>query len=392
MNTQMTTEERARLVAAIEHDLRQPQHSIEMGLRTLRLVVTDLRARRFNESTFDSLLHRMTAELSSVQAANRQATDTQQDLFDAIRFEFEATPPQSRTLRADDLIERVSKSNRCLAGDIQVRGIRSRLGFVSDERWIERVLNNLVGNAIWHSRGRRIVIGARRSGSGIAFEVRDDGCGMPPDEVARVFEPLRPPALSAIESSAARSGLGLYTVRLFAERLGGRVDCSSCVGRGTLFRVTLPGPVTTMEPMPRLRESPSAEAARNKFVAILDDDLFVLRATERAFESLGVEVYADDDPLRWLNVVTDFKRVPDLILLDFQLGKQQCNLHLDIVRRKWLGQRVPVIVVTGHADHPGATCVSRLAPVLQKPLSDQKFNLILDVLAGVRPLPDAGFL
>ena len=392
MNTQMTAEERARLVAAIEHDMRQPQHSIEMGLRTLRLVVTDLKARRFDEATFDSLLQRMTEELASVQAANRQARDTQQDLFDAIRFEFEATPPQNRTLRSDDLIERVSKSNRCLAGEIQVRGIRSRLAFVSDERWIERILNNLVGNAIWHSRGKRIVIGARRSGSGIVFEVRDDGRGMSPEEVARVFEPLRPPALSTIEASAARSGLGLYTVRLFAERLGGGVDCSSCVGRGTLFRVTLPGPVTTMEPMPRLNESPSAEAARNKLVAILDDDLSVLRATERAFESLGVEVYADHDPLRWLNVVTDFKRVPDLILLDFQLGKQQCNLHLDIVRRKWTGQRVPVIVVTGHADHPGATYVSRLAPVLQKPLSDQKFNLLLDVLAGRLPLPDAGFM
>jgi CheY-like chemotaxis protein len=392
MNTQMTTEERARLVAAIEHDMRQPQHSIEMGLRTLRLVLADLRARRFDETTFDSLLQRMAAELASVQAANRQARDTQQDLFDAIRFEFEATPPQNRTLCSSDLIERVSKSNRCLAGEIQVRGVQSRLAFVSDERWIERILNNLVVNAIWHSHGRRIVIGARRSGSGIAFEVRDDGRGMPPEEVAKVFEPLRPPAPSAIESFAARSGLGLYTVRLFAERLGGDIDCSSRVGRGTRFRVNLPGPVITMEPMPRLNESQGAEAARNKFVAILDDDLSVLRATERAFESLGVEVYADHDPLRWLNVVTDFKRAPDLVLLDFQLGKQQCTLHLDIVRRKWTGQKVPVIVVTGHADHLGATGISRLAPVLQKPLSDQKFNLILDVLAGRLPLPDAGFM
>jgi two-component system CheB/CheR fusion protein len=388
----MTTEERARLVAAIEHDMRQPQHSIEMGLRTLRLVVADLRARRFDEATFDSLLQRMTAELASVQAANRQARDTQQDLFDAIRFEFEATPPQNRILRSSDLIERVSKSNRLLAGEIQVRGVRSRLAFVSDERWIERILNNLVGNAIWHSQGRHIVIGARRSGTGIAFEVRDDGRGMPPEEVARVFEPLRTPALSAIASSTARSGLGLYTVRLFAERLGGGVDCYSCMGRGTLFRVNLPGPVTTVEPAPRLIESPSAEAARNKVIAILDDDLSVLRATERAFESLGVEVYADNDPLRWLNVVTDIRRAPDLILLDFQLGTQQCNLHLDIVRRKWTGQKVPVIVVTGHADHLGPIDISRLAPVLRKPLSDQKFNLILDVLAGRLPLPDAGFM
>jgi len=147
-----------------------------------------------------------------------------------------------------------------------------------------------------------------------------------------------------------------------------------------------------MEPVLRLTESPGAGAVRNKFVAILDDDISVLRATESALESLGIEVYADHDPLRWLNVVTEFKRAPDLVLLDFQLGTQQCNLHLEIIRAKWTGQSVPVIIVTGHTEHPGAVQISQLAPVLRKPLSDQKFSFILDVLAGRAKLPAAGLM
>ena len=388
----MTAEDRVRLVVALDHDVRQPQHSMEMGLRTLRLTMADLKARRFDESTFDSLLQRMTVELSSVQAAARQVTDALRDLFDAIRLEFHEARPQPRTIRAGDLIERVSKSNRGLAGDIEVHGVSSRLTFVSDERWVERILNNLVGNAIWHSQGNRVLVGARRSGGDILFEVRDNGRGMLPDKVANVFDPIQVPAFSSIGSSAARSGLGLYNVRLFTERLGGKVDCRSVPGQGTLFRVRLSGPVGTAEAHTHPVQSAVAEAARHKLVAVLDDDLSVLRATERAFECFGIEVYGDNDPLRWLNVVTDLKRMPDLILMDFQLGREQCSLHLDIVRRKWSGEELKVIVLADNVQDASLIRTSRTVPVLQKPLSARKFDLIVGVLARQLELPRGGFL
>ena len=84
--------------------------------------------------------------------------------------------------------------------------------------------------------------------------------------------------------------------------------------------------------------------------------------------------------------------MPDLFLLDFQLKGQDCSLQLDIVRRKWGEARPKVIVVTGHADNPTLQSIARTVPVLRKPLSDPKFELILDVLSGARELPDAGFL
>ena len=388
----MTPEERARVVVALDHDARQPQHAIEMGLRNLRLIVSDLEAGRVDAESQAALLHRMRAELASVQAAIRQVVDTQQDLVDAIRLEFDDTRPSPRTIRADDLIERVCKSNRGLAGAISVRGAHSRLTFVSDERWVERILNNLIANAVWHSDGNKIFLSARRRGGDIVFEVRDNGRGMGAEKVARVFEPLKAPMLSPIGQSAARSGLGLYNVRLFTERLGGTVDCVSEPAKGTLFRVRLPGPVAIAAPQPRATDGTAARKARNKMVAMLDDDVQVLRTTERVFEGLGIEVYADHDPLRWLNVVTDLKRMPDLFLLDFQLKGQDCSLQLDIVRRKWGDQKPKVIIVTGHTRNPNLLRLAQTVPVLQKPLSDPKFDLILEVLAGQRELPEAGFL
>jgi CheY-like chemotaxis protein len=136
----------------------------------------------------------------------------------------------------------------------------------------------------------------------------------------------------------------------------------------------------------------AANQARNKMVAVLDDDERVLHTTERLFEQLGVEVYADHDPLRWLNVVMDLKRMPDLFLLDFQLKGQDCSLQLDIVRRKWGEEKPKVIVVTGHTQNLTLLRIAQTVPVLQKPLSDPEFELILEVLAGRRELPEAGFL
>jgi CheY-like chemotaxis protein/two-component sensor histidine kinase len=388
----MSDEERAMLVAAIEHDARQLQHSTEMGLRALRLITTDLSARRFEDANFDHILWRMTAELSSVQVAIRQVMAAEQDLVDAIRLEFDQTRPTVRVIRADVLMDHASKSNRSLAGDVSVRVAASRLTLLSDERWVQRILNNLIANALWHSDGSKIFVGARRRGEDIVFEVRDNGRGMTADEVAGVFNPIKAPPLSPVSHPAARSGLGLYSARLFASRLGGSVDCNSAPGRGSLFRVRLPGPVGLAERQPRTCGVEAARVARNKMVAVLDEDLSVLRTAERVFGSFGVEVYADHDPLRWLNVVTDLKRMPDLFLVGYQLRGQDCSAQIDVVRRKWREQRPKVIVLTGNAGNGQVLRASAQAPVLRKPLSEGDLIWLLGILADERELPKAGIV
>lgn len=392
LTAQMTAEERARLVAALDHDLRQPRHSMEMGLRTLRLLTADLRTRRFDDATFDSLLQRQTVELASLQAALRQFTDAQQDLFDALRIEFDELLLRPRTISAGDLVERICRSSRALAGRVELRGVPSRLTFFSDEGWVERVLGNLVTNALRHSRATKVLIGARRCGCDIAFDVRDNGRGLSPARLEEVLQAKRAPAGLSSDPSTARSGLGLYNVRLLTERLGGSVQCASAPGRGTRFRVRLPGPLGTSEPLVAVRRGTGAQAVRNKLVAIIDDDLAVLRTTERLFEALGVEVYADHDPLRWLGIVTDMTRPPDLVVLDYQLRDHDCSILLDIVRRKWAAPRTKVVVLTGAPASPGLSEVAAAVPVLRKPLTDLKFDMLLDVLAGTGELPAAGRL
>lgn len=387
----MSPEERATVVVALDHDSRQPQHAIEMGLRNMRIIIGELEGELKDDARAD-LVRRMRSELASVQVSIWQVVDTQRDLVDALRLEFDGTQPTLRPVRAEELIERAEKGNRGLAGDIELRGICSPLMFVSDERWVERILSNLIANAVRHSGGSRIVFGARLRKEQIVFEVRDNGRGMAPDKVARIFEPLASPSLSPIGSTSEKSGLGLYNVRLFAERLGGTVECVSELGRGTAFRVFLPGPVERIARRRVAEEAMSSLPVRNKMVAILDDDLSVLRSTERAFESMGIEVYADHDPLRWLSVVTDLPYPPDLVWLDLELKGQDSLLQLDVIRRRWPGERPKILIVTGKASDASVTSIARDVPVLQKPLTAGKMQVVLDVLAGKSELPLTGML
>lgn len=382
----MTPQERATVVIALDHDARQPQHALEMGLRNLRLIASDLAAGIDGDACTRALLHRLKDELASVQAAVRQVVDTQQDLVDAMRLETEDTRPTPTTIDADELIRRAGRSNRALAGPLTLHCARSRLRFVSDERWVERMLNNLIANAIRHSGGTKVFVGARRRGDAIEFEVRDNGQGLAPETRAALFAPLQAPARSPIGQPVARSGLGLHNVRRFSARLGGSVECASVPGAGTCFRLRLPGPVERT-----LRRAGEDGGTGAKVVAILGDDLGALRAAERAFEDAGAEVHADHDPLRWLGVVTDLPRAPDLVVLHLSPDARDGTLPLEVVSQKWTDADTRIVVVAD-GDDAAVEALSAQVVVARAPLSAGALQHLVAALDGRCSMPARGRL
>jgi CheY-like chemotaxis protein len=263
--------------------------------------------------------------------------------------------------------------------------------FNSDERWVQRILNNLLVNAVWHSSGSKVLLGARRRGDSIVFEVRDNGRGMSQVKGAEVFEPVRRLSSSVAGHPSARSGLGLYIVQLLSERLGGSVECISSPECGTLFRVRLPGPVRYGQLAKPSRGVNVGDEHRNKLVAILDDDPRTLREAERYFVQAGVEVYADQDPLRWLGVITDLENMPDLVLLAYRLKGHDCSLQLDVINRRWSDRKPNVVVLTAaHADL--VENILNAVPLIEKPISQAKLERLLDILKGTVSLPSSGYL
>ena len=110
----------------------------------------------------------------------------------------------------------------------------------ADVRLLERLLNNLLQNAVVHAgRGVHITLGAARDGDGVRLAVTDTGQGIPAayhELIFRKFETVR----LAAAPRARSSGLGLSFCKLVAEAHGGRIWVQSAEGKGSAFFVVLP--------------------------------------------------------------------------------------------------------------------------------------------------------
>jgi signal transduction histidine kinase len=112
-----------------------------------------------------------------------------------------------------------------------------------DRLKLRQILTNLVGNARKFTRAGTITVRARPvEDAAVAISVSDTGCGISMADVPHVFELYRQASNGWAHDGC---GIGLYIVRRYCELLGGRVEVTSEVGRGTCFTVTLPARATT---------------------------------------------------------------------------------------------------------------------------------------------------
>lgn len=109
---------------------------------------------------------------------------------------------------------------------------------------LQRIIDNLISNAIRHSQGGTVLLCVRGQRQGCRLEVRDSGVGMPAVGQADLGEK----DLATGHGAAHRHGMGLRIVGQLADTIGARIDTQSRQGRGTVVRVTLPNSVQPLQP------------------------------------------------------------------------------------------------------------------------------------------------
>ena len=115
---------------------------------------------------------------------------------------------------------------------------------IGEQMWdrdsVSRAVVNLIDNAIKYSEdSRRIHVTVREAGSDVVIEVKDEGIGIHPADVERIFDPYYRARFSDTETRRG-AGLGLTLVHQIAEAHGGRVEVESEPGRGSTFRLVFP--------------------------------------------------------------------------------------------------------------------------------------------------------
>ncbi|MBI1239126.1 MAG: hypothetical protein GC199_07260 [Alphaproteobacteria bacterium] len=232
-NAETASRAKSEFLANMSHELRTPLNAI-IGFSEIMETealgpMPDERYRSYAGDIHHSGLHLLglindILDLSKIEAGRRTITPV------AISFA-ELADEVARMLRV-----------RAEAGSVSiVIDAEPGLTFLADHRAAQQMLVNLASNAVKFTPPGGIVTlfaAVRRTGE-IAFGVRDTGCGIAPDDHARVFESFGQ-ARHDIALRDAGTGLGLPIVKGLAAAHGGTVTLDSALGRGSTFTVILP--------------------------------------------------------------------------------------------------------------------------------------------------------
>lgn len=219
-----------RFVSDVSHELRTP-------LTTVRMAADVIHEAR---SDFDPVTAR-SAELLGDQLDRFESLLS--DLLEISRFDAGAAALEAEPIDLREVVRRVIGGAEPLAerkgSRIRVLGDEQPVVAEADARRIERVLRNLVVNAVEHGEGRDVVVRLGVAGGAVAIAVRDYGVGLKPGEATRVFNRFWR-ADPARARTTGGTGLGLSIAVEDARLHGGWLQAWGEPGGGSQFRLTLP--------------------------------------------------------------------------------------------------------------------------------------------------------
>lgn len=219
---------RAKFFAAANHDLRQPVQSLFLFHATLAGMLPPGHEGHRPLSFADR----------SLQALQRLLDG----LRDVSRLDAGAVVPVMVPVPLGGFLDALSEEYRLRAADqgITLRAVSSRLWVRSDPALLDRVVRNLLENALRYTpRGGRVLLGCRRRGGHVRLVVADTGIGIPANQLGIIFEEFHQLGNSA-RNSALGLGLGLAIVRRSCDLLGHGISVDSAVGKGSIFTLHMP--------------------------------------------------------------------------------------------------------------------------------------------------------
>lgn len=349
---------KTRFLAAASHDLRQPLFALglytemlesETDLTKTRNIAALIKQSFFSlKGLLDALLDisRLDAGVVKVEKKNFYL----QEVFDRILFDYEPM---------------------AIDKDIALRIVDTSAVVYSDSNLVERILRNLVSNAINYTTKGGVVVGAKHLGDHYEVRVYDSGIGIPQEELGNVFQEFH--QLANPERDRGKEiGLGLAIVQRLITLLEESIVVRSVDGRGTAMCFSIQrgsgvAPLTLRERTPR----PHAGAV----ILIIEDDEEVARSMRAFLEGLGYGVLGADSEDEALRLLVRGAAQPDMIISDYRLREGQDGIAAAEAVLAFLGTRLPVMIITGDtAPERIREATSQGYQLLHKPMIPAEFK------------------
>ncbi len=363
---------KSRFLAAASHDLRQPLHALGLFATAL-----DERAR---DPGSRELVGRINQSVGALESLFNQ-------VLDVSRLDAGAVTAEPRPVALQPVFDRVEND---LSSDAEEKGLALR--FVPTARAVrtdpvlfERVLRNLVSNAIRYTARGGVLVGLRKDGQRLALEVRDSGIGIAPEEQARVFEEFYQSGNPGRDRRQGL-GLGLAIVKRLCDLLGHEIHLESRPGRGTVFRVGLE-PCAPPAATGDAAETAAAPLAGAR-VVVIDDERDVRDSMGAILTTWGcrVSLFATIGEAREAIGADDR---PDLLIVDYRLKGEATGLDAAREFEAAWGDRTRVLIVSGESSAPELARIGASGyPLLHKPVPPARLRSLLAHLLSRPPASD----
>lgn len=330
--------EKTRFFASASHDLRQPLHSLGLfGTAILaRLKATP------DEALARNLMHCVDALDASFSS-----------MLDVSKLDAGVVEVNTRTIALAEVFKNL---HAALGQQAEAQGLALR--FKPGGKWvradaalIERLLGNLVHNALKFSTRGGVVVLARTRGIQVSVEVWDSGSGMDARELPRVFDEFY--QVGNRERNRFKGlGMGLAIVKRLARLMDMPLQVQSREGRGTVFKLLVPLATPPAGAPVKLTGDGEGDSGASRLLAglrvlVVDDEESVRASMAAALCLYGVHVELADGLLQAREVARRLGDGLHALITDFRLRNEEDGIHLVADLRAMLGRELPALLVTG---------------------------------------------
>jgi signal transduction histidine kinase/CheY-like chemotaxis protein len=357
---------KSRFLAAASHDLRQPVHALGLFVAAAKHPTT---AREHA-----LIIDRMGSAVASLAALF-------DSLLDISRLDSGLLQPEIKTVFLLPILQKLAAEYAP-----EVRGKKltfrlrcSNLAIRTDPLLFERLIRNLLSNAVRYTNSGGILVACRKRGVFVRVEVWDTGIGIAPEKQTQVFEEFY--QIGNPERDRRNGvGLGLAIVKRIAAMLEHPLHLTSGVGRGTRFSIEIPISGVS-DKNAESSTQPDYHDETTLFgvvIVVIDDEADILAAVGLLLKQWGCAVITADSGAQALEKLQAEDLAPDLIVSDFRLRNSETGIDAIRTLRSQFGDGVPSLLLTGDtaAEQLRKAAASGLE-VLHKPLNAQQLKRVL---------------
>ncbi len=322
---------KSKFLAAASHDLRQPVQAMMLFQSALEERLDGHPASRLLKS------------LGEAMGGLRMLLDS---LLDVSKLDAGLIVPTPVDMPVGMLLERLGAEYHAQAAakGLRLRVVSSGATIRSDPALLERILRNLIENALRYTERGGVLIGCRRQGSNLQIDVVDTGIGIQPDKHEEIFEEFFQVGNPERDRNKGL-GLGLAVVRRLARLLGHRIELRSLPGRGSIFRVEVPAVALRSSGSDRPNGVPAVNG-RSGLILVIDDEPLVRMGLQAMLEGWGYRVLTAGSIQDAVQHV-ESGEWPAAILADYRLRGGETGLDAIKAVYERLDMPVPATVITG---------------------------------------------